>query len=544
MTGVDERLQKFEAWAEAHGSDVRAPERRRVAEELLEIAGDEAILELDVETLVRRYKQELQGAQRIMLASRVGREMLDWQEQEISKSVRGAALAGDSERPAPDDAAESKRVVPGPRIATWRRQSIDELEDKQAAAARAGLAAEPPAREQAFELEDERLSPAPASSDARVIFGPKGRRRFDSEGDTSGGIDVDAVAGAIEDPRAPGRSMRPSDLEEFRARYRSIEQGSSAPPPMRESQPEQLDVEVAGIKPRVRGSDAPPPNHAPVSLERDSPSQGPPASARPSPASLYPVGNASVGRTIEDERDRSWRERLGLTGGLARPLALALLVLLALAAIAVVVTRPSWLFRDPAKPVTGKFASKHLGLAMTFPGSWLQAEDLDDEGKTKDGYTRKISVFYQGTSASDFASKIEIVTLEKDGAPATQDTARTLGAGETLDAAERRQCTAFVHGTSHGTACTAIAPGLGNPTPSWMIEEYFDLGGRVVFVRGRVKASSAAAGDPGLAPPPLPGAATSGPIATSPVAEGTRELADRMTELTEVLDSIDLPPAG
>ncbi len=116
MPRADERIDRFETWAKSHGGSFRPGERRRIADDLLEIAGEEAVLEVDIETLVKRYKQGLAGAQRILAAQRIGAEFLDWQKADIDERRK-------SERP-----VSAKEDTPGPNVGSWRRKSREGAE--------------------------------------------------------------------------------------------------------------------------------------------------------------------------------------------------------------------------------------------------------------------------------------------------------------------------------------------------------------------------------------------------------------------------------
>jgi hypothetical protein len=236
----------------------------------------------------------------------------------------------------------------------------------------------------------------------------------------------------------------------------------------------------------------------------------------PPPSTGYPVGAlASANLTTDRRIDASFARLLGGIG---------FAVLIGIAVI-VVITRPSCMFADPGRHVTGGFVDKHLGLKLNFPELWLYGEDLDDKETDGQGYKRKISVFYQGTSATDYASKLEVITFTKEGEVPTEAIAANRGAAETLDQVRNRSCAPIVRGTVRGTRCTSISQQLGSPAPYSTVEYYFPLGPMTVFARGRVKMASPFGGN--LAP------------MDGPPRENT-DVADRVDQIEDIIDSIDI----
>lgn len=147
----------------------------------------------------------------------------------------------------------------------------------------------------------------------------------------------------------------------------------------------------------------------------------------------------------------------------------------------VILTRPSCLFADPGKQVSGQFSSKHLGVAWVFPEPWLHAEDLDDDEDLEGGWERRASVFYRGRSAADYQSQLVVVTFARDKTKVTEDDARQLGANEVVGAASMRQCAPFDLRGVKGTRCGAMT--VRGTRPMGLLELYFPMTEHAVFLR-------------------------------------------------------------
>ncbi|MFO0549313.1 MAG: hypothetical protein U0271_13050 [Polyangiaceae bacterium] len=154
----------------------------------------------------------------------------------------------------------------------------------------------------------------------------------------------------------------------------------------------------------------------------------------------------------------------------------------------ILITRPSFLFANKAKPVSGAFASTHLGASWTFPEQWLHAENLDDEEVTKEGWTRRVSVFYHGASPNQFQSQIVVVSFSRKDRAATEEDAKQLGANETMSAVTMRRCTEYEAADIEGTRCTSFAARPGQPLG--VIEVYFPMDGRAFFLRWQFEVPS------------------------------------------------------
>jgi hypothetical protein len=505
-----ERLKRFERWVAGHDLDVRKPEVTRVAGDLLEIAGAEPLREADVDALVKRYKQGLAGAQRVLAAQRVGELMLQCEAEAAPSGAAPAAAAFEEPEQAP------KSIVPGPKVSTWARPATHD-------SSRPPPLFEDEHSEPSFSLggvvEEDAAAPEPGEFHARLED------------------DLDATAGSA----PPQRWV--------------------AGPPVTSGVGADLDIVSASVRPRARGIDAPPPSHfdidAAEELKTDKSSRPPPASplsSRPpasgafipgvagsvsrsvppsvppgprsgsqAPAS-YPIGALATAQLQSTRTSESSNARL--YGGLV-------FVAMISAAVAILFMRPSCMFPSSGKPVSGPFVAKYLGLQMTFPGQWLYGEDLNDKEKDDSGYVRKIAVFYQGTSATEYAAKLEVLTIFKDGETPSEDVARNNGAREVLDQERGRNCGPLVRGTVRGTRCTSISLELGSAATYSTIEDYFPLGSYTVFVRGRVKLPSLSSAPQG--PSPQGGNGTPPTLPTE-----NKDVMARLDEIDDVVASIDI----
>jgi len=257
------------------------------------------------------------------------------------------------------------------------------------------------------------------------------------------------------------------DLDSTKKKYATGRSRPPSRPPAGMLLPE-VEMSSQGVseerKLRARLEDvdsiAPPPGEAPVPATPFKPgSEAPPA--------LRPVV------TRVDAGPLSF-----LNGRFATAAAAFLLVSLF---VGVLVTKPSCLFADSAKQVSGTFVSSHLGLAWEFPEPWLHTEDLDDDASVAGDWERAVSLFFHGRTATDFQSQIVIVSFMREGKPATEDDARQLGANEVVGAASMRQCEPFDLRGIKGTKCSSMTARMGRPTG--VLELYYPLGTKAVFLR-------------------------------------------------------------
>ena len=144
MTDEDDRWTRFEAWARPKQPALRTKDRHRVANELFEMVGDEVVLRLDVDNLMKRYRDGLLGAQAVLVVKKVGDEIVAWQEHELAERRRRRA-------PAPRDQEDSDQGEAAQRDA--------DDEDEPEIAASAG--SRPPASARAWARKSSQ-PPAPA----------------------------------------------------------------------------------------------------------------------------------------------------------------------------------------------------------------------------------------------------------------------------------------------------------------------------------------------------------------------------------------------
>ena len=432
MSGADDRLTRFEAWAKENGSDVNVRERRRIAEELFAAVGAEPVRVTDVEALVKRYKDGLLGAQRVIAAQRVSQEVLEWQERDPTTAdpVRPAL----SIPPVRGNADAETSQAPGPRVATWRRRASGEMKGVTSDAPPSGPPSVPPS------------GPTPADDAFPADAAP-----------------AEAPARDAPPAEAPAREAPPAEAP-AKAAPRVVPPARPTPRDATSMKlAEAMSVDMEGIKPRARGSDAPPPSVATRQSER------PPAS--------YPIGARGAVPS-----------RGAIRGRLPFVIGGAVVAVATIAALGIVVAKPSCLYSDPGRNISGVYRSKHLGLMTTFPADWRHAENLDASEPAKGGFAKKSEVFFRGTSATDYRVRIDVVSFVGEGdQPANDETARVVGGGEALKSALRRVCEPLVRGETRGTRCMSYVTPTGDPFEYATIEEYFPLGSGVVFVRGSFK---------------------------------------------------------
>jgi hypothetical protein len=173
------------------------------------------------------------------------------------------------------------------------------------------------------------------------------------------------------------------------------------------------------------------------------------------------------------DEEKPLSRRLMLWGGLALPV---------VGLLGFILTRPGCSpFTDSKKPVTGRFHSKHLGVELTFSEQWLHDESKDDS-QDNNGWNRRVSIFFRGTSSTDFLSQLVLVVFSRGDQRATTNDANQLGANETMGMVMSRSCKPFEHAAGEtGTLCSGFTA-RGTQRLA-VIEAYFPLDGRAVFAR-------------------------------------------------------------
>lgn len=459
--GVARKVEAFEAWSKQRGLVARDVDRRRVAGELLELAGDGALNGDHIEELAKKYRQGLMGARAILGAKRVGHELLEWQEEQAKQgdrprsirpdprledgeeppraesirptSLSSAPAAGRSVRPQPRSVAPSEAPPARPAPISdvpGVEPSVHPDSDLPARSATASQSPERPRSDPPLAVSLK--APAAPKLDASLLgeesfavddapVAPKKKPRFElPHGDLP---EVERTDEGVSEERKKRAALEQSAIDASAGSFHSV------PPPLKSTRPPGLD--------RIP-SNRPPPILAAA-------------------ADTAPSGTVLSPRMI------------GMGVG----------AILMLVVGFVFFVRPAFLFANAARPVMGEFKSKHLKLRWIFPDQWLHAEDLDDSESTRDGYKRKVSVFYRGTSATNFQSQFTLVTFE--GKPVSPNDAQQLGANEVIGTAMRRRCDPVPINNVPATVCTSMAVRPGQAFA--VVEEYFALEQRGVFLR-------------------------------------------------------------
>ena len=505
-------VEAFARWSQGRGLVTRDVDRARVARELLELAGDAELTEDHIEALAKRYRDGLMGARTVLAARRVGQEMLEWQDDaEDGRRARAPSLPPAQPPPRHKEPSWAppppREPSPLPRRASWSpprssapphsspparsltppRSSPPPRASRPPPAVRSmtPINREPPKRATGRPL------PAPLDDGWDEPPRPKERRV-----DTPPGLDSVDLSSIHIDPPSPDAERNLSDDLERRAQ-RIFESKLPAPADSFEDAPE---PEASSGRPSRRARDfggltydrgaSKSGAHALPSSKSGAPSVRPAADHhaddvdRASPASVRPARAPSIRPGVSPSRpplvvmEPTSPPSLGISGRAFGAIfgAVSLLGFLLL-----LVVRPGCIFASSGKPVTGTFASKHLGLAWEFRSEWKYAEDLDDVEKTPDGWKRRSSVFYRGESANVFTAQMVVLSFDRDK-PGTPEEAAQLGANETMGSVLYRRCDNIkIQPTVTANRCFALAARPAQPLG--VIEIYFLLGDHPVFFR-------------------------------------------------------------
>ena len=477
------------------------------------MVGDEVVLRLDVDILMKRYRDGLLGAQAVILVKKVGEEILAWQEHELEERRRGIRSEAPAEADPVDELVSGERDFGG-----------EDLDDEVPARSR------PPASARAWARKSSKppadiSAPLPPRVPRDLMTGELGGAdashievyKKDREAPDDGELDDDARAvirrWTFEEGSTPrSRQGKEPDWKEKsgvtepwseKSGVAFVRSGRTQPgprdanqwseeddEPRRPSAPLPREEAAASSQHRSReavesGSDSEAPRRL-SSREAISSSRAPASSATASqrPASVAsPKTTATRGSMFQRNGPR-----LAAAGA-----ALGIVVLV------LFLVRPGFLFRsNKTTSIEGPFTSEHLRLAWRFQGSWIHADGLDEASTTKNGWQRHASVFFQGASPSDFEGELLVVTIEHGDRP-TEEDLRTLGTAELSDAPFPRTCSPLEDGR-HGQRCESVVIVESRRYSS--LEEYFTAGPHVVFVHGLVRAM-----------PPPPGMSESNPSA-------------------------------
>ncbi|HTJ85047.1 MAG TPA: hypothetical protein VL400_25185 [Polyangiaceae bacterium] len=515
--GAERRIQEFEAWSRGRGRASREADRRRIVAELYELSADRPVTPEHVEALVKKYRDGLMGANAILHARTVADDLMLWQDELGADLPEDAPPRSDHPPPAPrserPSARESQRVklssdawsrpaerspssIPprradtplGKRVSTGSRKASDDTYG------RSPLGGSSPPEKKKPSVAS--LDDFPPLSARRDIFDaldeveglPRSERPppFDDSFDHA---DSERPARHSSRPALGSASTRPSPRLSSRPPARLDSEppgerrsplprrGSSRPPPSDDAFDELVDK---APKKFAHGFDRPPSIRPKTGVQVEESDEGVVhgrASRRSDEISESvappPVRPPLTIFRPEDEPAPSLSRRLMVWGGLALPV---------VGLLGFVLTRPgcSPLYKSNA-PASGTFRSKHLGAQIDFSEPWMHDETLDDRSEAS-GWERRVSIFFRGTSASDFTSQLVVVVFSRKDLRAGTAEANQLGANETLGVILNRHCEPYQHpGGDLGTVCSGLT--VRGAQRLAAIEAYFPMQGRAVFVR-------------------------------------------------------------
>lgn len=450
MSDAADRLARFEAWAKAKRPALRAQDRRKVALELFEMVGDEVVLKLDVEHLMKRYREGLLGAQAVLLVRKVGEDVLAWQEAELA--------ARRAERERDDDGDRDEEVEPArdhderDLDDDWERDERDDDErDRDDDDER-----EHDHDERDDEPDEQRVEKQAPAAPARARA--SGRDGVDADADLE--EDAKAVLNRWtfeeEESHSAPKSSRANEWDEtsdISTVWRDKSGVATVSKRLRREEDEAgadvVDAEGAA----GRGPESRPPGSRPPTSSQSVP----PASARPL---TRPPPKADAGPL-----------RASTIAGIGLGVLVVLLFVLGL--------RRGWFSAPKDESVAGDFASPHLHATMRFKEGWTHVRARDKSETERDGWVRRESFFFQGTSPTEFERTLTVLSLEAAKA-ATEADLRELGPRHLAPDAVLRHCVPLADGRV-GTRCESVSGGT-YPT----LEEFFVSGSRVVFLRGVV----------------------------------------------------------
>ncbi len=506
--GADERIEEFDTWSRGRGLVARDVDRKRIVKELFDIAGPGPISKDHIDALVKRYREGLVGAHKVLLARRVGEEVLSWQDEsggpsavppaggvgeeaDFSEALRD--LVSDRPKSRPPTAAEKHSSRP-PDPLSWKPPP-----ERGSARPVERTSARPPPKADAVELGfDEFPEPPPipgrlgldtskdelaSSFDGEEEEWRAPRRGLSDRPERSEGSDRPAAREPSVRPKESARpkpSARPLDLagdafalddEPKRFQAGRSKPPSTRPPPGASSLPD-VEADARGVDPERRRRN-----------EDLTDSIAPP----PVAPAAYPIGEITTERKFSLDDYVSTKLLIGAGGAL-----------LIIAVMTALIVRPTFLgFGDHHAAVQGTYVSKELGASIDFRDQWFHAEDLDDT-ETKNGWARHVALFYRGGSDYHSASaQLLFVIFDSEKAIATAEDALQLGGNETLNMAQRRKCEPFDFEGKKGTQCFAMTGQMGRTFG--VVETYYADSGKVVFSRALIEMPSlgmAPGGDP------------------------------------------------
>jgi hypothetical protein len=507
--GPDERVEDFDRWSRGRGLVARDVDRKRVARELFDIAAGEPVGKEHIETLIARYREGLMGAHSVLLARRVGEELLTWQKESpagrtrrpVSEAPRALSDRPDHRSEPPErHAGASSFLSEPPRMPSEppRKRSDapprkwSDPPDHHSGPPEPPLHSDPPLRLRSEPpsfgsdpprrepMIDKMLPPPRGASEPdgeeagfEARRGSKRARPRDDE-------DIEDIGGAwleAEEERPRATSRRPERFaESVRPR---LESGS------RSNRPVDLDDEPRKFKAgrdhlvSVRPAGAPRLPDVEMSTEGVLPNRRPRGddltdSIAPPPPPIPASALGSV--TLVSEPTT-------LLDG--KRIAFGLLALIVAGVLALVLTRPGCILAGSDDPVQGNYVSEHLGLSMTFAEPWKYAGSQDAE-EERGPWERRVSIFYRGgDNHNDASNQLTIVVFDSTKALATDTDARQLGANEVMGMATRRRCDPIDVGSGKGTRCFSLSARPGRAFG--VVEWYYPLEGKAIFARAMIE---------------------------------------------------------
>lgn len=472
--GAARKVDAFEAWSKQRGLVARDVDRRRVAGELLELAGDGALDADHIEELAKKYRQGLMGARAILGAKRVGQELLEWQEEQAKeadrpRSIRPDPRLEDGEEPPRAESIRPTSLSSAPAAGRSTRPQPRSVAPSEAPPAASATISEVPSAAKAEVPSDD--LPAPSTSLSQPAERPRSDPPLSVSLKAPAAPKLDAALLGEDSFAVDDAPVAPKKKPRFELPHADLPEVERSEEGVSEERKKRARLEQSAIDASAGNFNSVPPplkSTRPPGLDRIPSNRPPPilAAAADTTSSGFVLSPRMIG--------------MGL-GAL-------LMVVLAIVFFA----RPAFLFANSARPVMGDFTSKHLKLRWVFPDQWLHAEDLDDSESTRDGYKRKVSVFYRGTSANNFQAQFTLVTFE--GKPVSPNDAQQLGANEVIGTAMRRRCDPGSINNVPATVCTSLAARPGQAYA--VVEEYFALEQRGIFLRFQFAVDSPIPQDP------------------------------------------------
>ncbi len=454
--GREQLVEAFAAWSTAQGLTTRDIDRRRVLRDLFELAGSGPVEEAHIEELSKKYRQGLIGARAVLAARQVGFEILEWQAEtgpaQAEPRVDEPIREQQPEEPVPVSHLSS--IPPA-------SSSLPSQSSLAALAAPAAPEAQLVSQDVWGEVQKSEPPAAPAKLlDARLLEVDKeatskalGYDRRPSTRPPATGLSIEESIQGISEERRKLRRLENLDDK--------IDAGARAP---------------SSVPPKVGDSVRPGASERPGS-NRPGPASRPPSNRPPGPQSTKPPTIQLPGSTVF--QSPAYAPPPAAPSRISRRMLLGGGAILAIPVLSYVFAWPRFLHANAAKVVTGPFSSKHLGVSWDFRGTWKHAEQLDDVSSIPEGQ-RRVSVFFQGTAHDAFTSQLTIVVFRGKSALTTEN-ARQLGANETLGMAQNRHCEGFTASAIEGMRCSAFGSYAGKPMA--VLEHYFSLGGKAVFLR-------------------------------------------------------------